>query len=100
MSRVLPITTELGISNHEIYFINEDISGQVSVESLIRRVKEKRIPEEPVRIVPKDTLGYLVFSGGTTGLPKGLVSSLESSVCHTDQLCKLSWCLTEILPAP
>ena len=71
-SRVSPIAAELGIPSHEIYLMNEDISGQVSVESLIRRAKEKQIPEEQVRIVPKDTLGSLIFSSGTTGLPKGL----------------------------
>ena len=71
LSRVSPITAELGIPSHEIYLMNEDISGQVSVESLIRRAKEKQIPEEQVRIVPKDTIGYLVTSSGTTGLPKG-----------------------------
>ena len=71
-SRVSPIATELGIPSHEIYLMNEDISGQVSVESLIRRAKEKQIPEEQVRIVSKDTLGSLIFSSGTTGLPKGL----------------------------
>ena len=71
-SRVSPIAAELGIPSHEIYLMNEDISGQVSVESLIRRAKEKQIPEEQVRIVSKDTLGSLIFSSGTTGLPKGL----------------------------
>jgi len=71
-SRVLPIAAELGIPSHEVYLMNEDISGQVSVESLIRRAKEKQIPEEQVRIVPKDTLGSFIFSSGTTGLPKGL----------------------------
>ena len=71
-SRVSPIAAELGIPSHKIYLMNEDISGQVSVESLIRRAKEKQIPEEQVRIVSKDTLGSLIFSSGTTGLPKGL----------------------------
>jgi len=76
LSRVLPITTKLGISSREIYVMNEDIPGQVSVESLIKRVGEKQIPEEQVRTVPKDTLGYLIPSSGTTGLPKG--SSMTS----------------------
>jgi len=55
--------------------MNEDVKGQVSVESLIREVNTRRIPEEPVRIVPKDTIGYLVFSSGTSGLPKAVMVS-------------------------
>jgi acyl-coenzyme A synthetase/AMP-(fatty) acid ligase len=51
--------------------MNEDVSEQVSVESLIRKVNKEQIPEESVRIVSKDALGYLVFSSGTSGLPKG-----------------------------
>jgi len=72
------MATEFGISDREIYLMNEDISGQdtVSVESLIRRVGDKQIPEERVRIVSKDTLGYLVFSSGTTGLPKGFPTNV------------------------
>ena len=78
LSRVLSMATEFGISDREIYLMNEDISGQdtVSVESLIRRVGNKQIPEEQVRIVSKDTLGYLVFSSGTTGLPKGFPTNV------------------------
>jgi len=94
LSRVLPIAAELGIPSHKVYLMNEeDISGQASVESLIRGAKEKQIPEEQVRIVPKDTLGYLVTSSGTTGLPKGLpINShspesgnlilMDSASCH------------------
>jgi len=84
LSRVLSMATEFGISDREIYLMNEDISGQdtVSVESLIRRVGNKQIPEEQVRIVSKDTLGYLVFSSGTTGLPKGF----PTNVCWNQAL--------------
>ncbi|KAF5348540.1 hypothetical protein D9756_009586 [Leucocoprinus leucothites] len=75
LSGVLPVATELGLPEDRIYFMNEDVSGKISIESLIRRVKEKQIPEENVRIVPKDTLGYLVFSSGTSGLPKAVMVS-------------------------
>lgn len=71
ISRVVPVAAELGLSRDKIYLMNQDIQGQTSIDSLIKHVNSKKIPEERVRIVPKDTLGYLVFSSGTSGLPKG-----------------------------
>jgi acyl-coenzyme A synthetase/AMP-(fatty) acid ligase len=71
LSHVLIVAAEFGLSREKVYLMNKDASDHVSVESLIRKVDEKQIPEEKVRIVPKDTLGYLVFSSGTSGLPKG-----------------------------
>lgn len=82
LSRVSPVTAELGIPSHQVYLMNEDVPGHASVESLIRRAKEKQIPEEQVRVVPKDTLGCLISSSGTTGLPKGspLITRRQSQV--------------------
>ncbi|KAF9451827.1 acetyl-CoA synthetase-like protein [Macrolepiota fuliginosa MF-IS2] len=75
LSRVTPIAQEVGIPEDNIYLMNEDVEGQKSMESLIREVNRKNIPEESVRIVPKDTIAYLVFSSGTSGLPKAVMVS-------------------------
>jgi acyl-CoA synthetase (AMP-forming)/AMP-acid ligase II len=82
LSRVLPVAAELGLAKDKIYLMNEDVKGQVSVESLIQEVNTRKIPEEPVRIVPKDSTGYLVFSSGTSGLPKGSLQPLANYTCH------------------
>lgn len=67
----LPTALELGMPKDNIYLMNEDVKGQKCVESFIRDVETKEIPEEKARIVPRDTIAYLVFSSGTSGLPKG-----------------------------
>lgn len=79
LSRVLPIATEMGLSEDRIYLMNEDDGQRTSVESLIQCIRGKEIPRADTRVVPKDTTAYLVFSSGTSGLPKGSSPSLLSN---------------------
>ena len=81
---VLPVAKELGLSSDRIYLMKEDSgkSGKKpktkkgakerkSFRSLLEGVRQRKTPPVGVRPVKKDTLAYLVFSSGTSGLPKG-----------------------------
>ena len=54
-----------------IYILEGNVEGRTSYATLVDRVRQTKIPRLPVRPAKKDTLAYLVFSSGTTGLPKG-----------------------------
>jgi long-subunit acyl-CoA synthetase (AMP-forming) len=58
--------------------------GRKSFSELIADVQTKGIPAVAVRPAAKNTLAYLVFSSGTTGLPKGsCYSQFDTlSTCH------------------
>jgi acyl-CoA synthetase (AMP-forming)/AMP-acid ligase II len=56
--------------------MEDNVEGQTSLESMIAAVKNERIPGVKTRVVPKDTLAYIIFSSGTSGLPKGLLANL------------------------
>jgi acyl-CoA synthetase (AMP-forming)/AMP-acid ligase II len=55
----------------EIFILQGDVTGKVSLPRLIEYVKARGLPKIATRAVQDDTLAYLVFSSGTTGLPKG-----------------------------
>ena len=71
LTTVVPVATELGINLNHIYIIKGNSSGRKSFWSIIRDVRTRKIPRVDVRTANKDTLAYLVFSSGTSGLPKG-----------------------------
>lgn len=71
MPLVLPVAKKLGISPSNIYVLGGKWKGQKSFSELIADVQTKGIASVAVRSAAKDTLAYLVFSSGTTGLPKG-----------------------------
>jgi acyl-CoA synthetase (AMP-forming)/AMP-acid ligase II len=71
LSAVLPIAKGLGISSMKIFPMSGHVSGRRSFSQLIDETRRRRADIIPVRSVRKDTLAYLIFSSGTTGLPKG-----------------------------
>ncbi len=64
-----------GLSRKKIFILGGRIRGRKSFSDMISHVKVN-IPvyENKVRPARKDTLAYLVFSSGTSGLPKGNVA--------------------------
>ena len=56
------------------------VSGRRSFSRLVDEMEIKKPDLIPVRSVSKDTLAYLVFSSGTTGLPKGTVLVRDSGL--------------------
>lgn len=71
LKNVLPVAKEIGMDLDKIYLINSEAKGKISVRSIIRDARNKHIPPVDIRPAAKDTLAYLIFSSGTTGLPKG-----------------------------
>ncbi|KAK0204602.1 hypothetical protein DFS33DRAFT_1373337 [Desarmillaria ectypa] len=65
---------EAGLSRKKIFILGGRVRGHKSLSDMISHVKVN-IPvyENKVRPTRKDTLAYLVFSSGTSGLPKAVM---------------------------
>lgn len=80
LGKVLPIANEAGISAYRIHLMKESgRSGKRSASpdkssfrGIIANVRKHNVPPVDIRPATKGTLAYLIFSSGTTGLPKGV----------------------------
>ncbi|KAL0961550.1 hypothetical protein HGRIS_006489 [Hohenbuehelia grisea] len=72
---LLPIAKDAGLSSRKIYILGGRVSGYVSFSDMIDHVRHDSVPRLPVRSARRDTLAYLVFSSGTSGLPKAVMIS-------------------------
>lgn len=68
----LEVARELDLSEERIYVLGGSVPGRRSLDDIIRLVRTKKLPRVGVRPAQRDTLAYLVFSSGTSGLPKGV----------------------------
>ncbi|CCM01886.1 uncharacterized protein FIBRA_03957 [Fibroporia radiculosa] len=94
----LQAAREVGLPEDRIIVFAERFGGRQSFHDLIDNVRARRIPRVPVKPVSKDTLAYLVFSSGTSGLPKAVMIS-HGNVCFS--LAQNAVALQEInQPAP
>ena len=69
--QLYPHAKETGLPEDGIFILQGDVSGKVSLPRLIEYVKARGLPKIATQTVQDDTLAYLMFSSGTTGLPKG-----------------------------
>lgn len=71
---VLSQAKQAGLSRKKIFILGGRVRGRKSFSDMISHVKVN-IPvyENKVRPARKDTLAYLVFSSGTSGLPKAVM---------------------------
>ena len=75
MPKALLAAREVGLPESSIYILEGQAEGRRSVRDIVNEVKKNNVKRLPVKPAKKDTLAYMIFSSGTTGLPKG------ASVC-------------------
>ncbi|KAI0078255.1 amp dependent CoA ligase [Panus rudis PR-1116 ss-1] len=66
---------EIGLDESHVYVLEGKYENKKSFADLVADARRRKIPRVPVRPVVKDTLAYLVFSSGTSGLPKAVMIS-------------------------
>ena len=68
-----------GLPEEGIFILQGNVTGKVSLPRLIEDFKDRGLPKIATRTVQDDTLAYLMFSSGTTGLPKGYFIQIKFS---------------------
>ena len=68
---------ETGLPEGKIFILQGDVPDKFSLPRLIENVKSRGLPKMATQTVHDDTLAYLIFSSGTTGLPKGYFSHVN-----------------------
>ena len=68
---VLPVAKKVGVPLNRIYVLGGSAKERKSFKELIEDTRSRRTPIVLPRPATRDTLAYLVFSSGTSGLPKG-----------------------------
>ncbi|EIW85344.1 acetyl-CoA synthetase-like protein [Coniophora puteana RWD-64-598 SS2] len=71
--KMLSLALSSGIPKEKIYVLEGSVAGYTSFQNLLDRTS--KLPRVAVKQAKKDTLAYLVFSSGTSGLPKAVMIS-------------------------
>jgi len=78
---LLTLALTSGLPADRIYILEGENKGHTSYDQLVSSVRKNGIPRVPVRHATKDTLAYMVFSSGTSGLPKVVMLS-HGNITH------------------
>jgi long-subunit acyl-CoA synthetase (AMP-forming) len=70
--RSLEAVVASGISEERVFVLQGHVQGKTSVSDLINHTKLHGLLPVPTQPVRRDTLACIMFSSGTSRLPKGL----------------------------
>ncbi|EIM81740.1 acetyl-CoA synthetase-like protein [Stereum hirsutum FP-91666 SS1] len=90
----LPMAREaarkIGLPDEKIYILQGKVEGRRSLADMINDVRANGTLRVASRPVKKDTLAYLIFSSGTSGLPKAVMLSHRNLCCSLLQSIQLA----------
>ncbi|KAH0826137.1 hypothetical protein J3R83DRAFT_5550 [Lanmaoa asiatica] len=89
---LLPLALSSGLPEDRIYILEGDVQGRTSYGDLVARARS--MPRLPIQQAQSDTLAYLAFSSGTSGLPKAVMISHGNLI---DSLCQMLVVASEVL---
>ncbi|OJA17551.1 hypothetical protein AZE42_11711 [Rhizopogon vesiculosus] len=78
---LLPLALTSGLPADRIYLLEGESEGHTSYNQLVSSACKSGIQRVPVRHATKDTLAYMFFSSGTSGLPKVVMASHGNIAC-------------------
>ncbi|EPQ54625.1 acetyl-CoA synthetase-like protein [Gloeophyllum trabeum ATCC 11539] len=91
---------EVGLPQDKIYILEGHAKGKRSYHDLVVTARKRKIPRPSIRPAVKDTLAYLVFSSGTTGLPKAVMITHGNLVCALAQYQAVAEAVFAVYPPP
>ncbi|KAH7885512.1 hypothetical protein F5I97DRAFT_1810218 [Phlebopus sp. FC_14] len=97
---LLPLACTSGLPEDRIYILEGDVNGRMSYQDLVSRVRNLKMSRLPVRSAKRDTLAYLIFSSGTSGLPKAVMISHGNIINSLLQIFILSSEVLKVQPPP
>ncbi|KAI1789578.1 acetyl-CoA synthetase-like protein [Ganoderma leucocontextum] len=86
LPNALDTAHKFGVTDDRIYVLDGHIEGRTSLDAAIREVRNKKVARVPCRPANRDTLAYLVYSSGTSGLPKAVMVSHRNVIASLVQV--------------
>jgi acyl-CoA synthetase (AMP-forming)/AMP-acid ligase II len=94
----LQAAKRVGLPEDRIYTIEGDVPNRRSFGQMIDGVVARKTPEVRSRPVKHDTLAYLLFSSGTSGVPKSVMVSHTNLVFQMLQTGIVEEALSVVMP--
>ncbi|KAF5377817.1 hypothetical protein D9615_006732 [Tricholomella constricta] len=97
---VLPVAKKVGIPSSKIFVLEGRAKGRKSFSDLIETAQTRKIPAVAPRDANKDTLAYLIFSSGTSGLPKAVMISHGNIIYSIGQSVVVGTAIAQVYTPP
>ncbi|KIJ17594.1 hypothetical protein PAXINDRAFT_167606 [Paxillus involutus ATCC 200175] len=83
---LLRLALSSGLPDDCIYILEGEVQGRTSYGDLVSRAQHGKMPWLPIAHATQDTLAYLIFSSGTSGLPKAVMISHGNIINSVNQI--------------